>query len=104
MRQPVVTIGGRTAAVTIGGDAKTWTAAITLAEGDTEGLLPFTINAKEIGGRQLDPVSTLTSGAGVTFDKTAPTLESAELDTDTQITVSLSEVAKTASITKANAG
>lgn len=104
MREPTVTIAGRTATCTIGWDSKTWTCAITLAGGDSEWLLPFTIQGYELGWRPLYPVSTLTSGVGVTFDKTAPTLVSAERDSDIQITVSLSEVAKTASITKANAG
>ena len=104
MREPTVTIAGRAAVCTIGGDSKTWTAAITLVEGDTEGLLPFTIQAYELGGRLLTPVTALTSGSGVTFDKTLPTILSVERVTDTTVKVTLSELAKTASITKANAG
>lgn len=75
-----------------------------MLQADTEGVVPFTVQAYELGWRPLAPVSTLTSGVGVTYDKTGIVILSVALITDTTIEVTLSEVAKTASITKANAG
>jgi len=64
----------------------------------------FNIAFEDIGERAGVNVTAVTGGSGVTFDKTAPTMSSAVRDSNTQITVSLSELAIAASITKANAG
>lgn len=75
-----------------------------MVQGDANGVIPFTIDFTDIAGRAGTQVTALTGGSSVTYDKTAPTLDSAVRDSDTQVTVTLSELALEASITKANAG
>ena len=75
-----------------------------MQSGDTSGTVPFTIDFADNAGNAGTQVTAVTGGSGVTFDKTAPTLVSAAKDLVTQITVTLSELAAAASITKANAG
>lgn len=100
----VATIAGHSATVTEGVDDKNFTITYDMVSGDTEGAVAFTIDFEDIGGRAGTQVTALTSGSAVVFDKTAPTLESAVRDSDTQVTVTLSELAIEASITKANDG
>lgn len=75
-----------------------------MATGDTEGVVPFTIDFFDEGGNAGVQVTAVTSGASVTFDKTTPTLVSASRTDNTHVEVTLSELGLTASITKANAG
>lgn len=79
-----------------------YTATYTMVSWDTAWTVPFTIDFKDINWVAWTQVTSWTWT--VTFDKTAPTLASAIRTDDTTITVTLSELAKTASITKANAG
>ena len=71
-----------------------------MVQGDANGVIPFTIDFQDIAGRAGTQVTAVTGGSSVTYDKTAPTLDSAVRDSDTQITVTLSELALEASITK----
>ncbi|WP_100405646.1 S-layer homology domain-containing protein [Bacillus solitudinis] len=72
---PTVTIGGNAATVSDNedDDATTWRATYTMAEGDTEGTIAFTIDFADLVGNDGTEVTTVTSGVAVTFDKTAPT-------------------------------
>jgi hypothetical protein len=101
---PVVTIAGHTATTVAGVDALHWTATYTMAIGDTSGTVTFSIAFSDIYGNIGTPVTAVTGGSGVTFDKTAPTMLSAVKDLVTQITVTLSELALASTITKANDG
>ena len=44
-----------------------------MAEGDATGVVPFTIDFSDITGQPAVQVTAVTGGAGVTYDKTAPT-------------------------------
>lgn len=98
------TIGGNDATFVAGVDDKHFTFTYTMTEGDTEGTIAFTIDFYDVGWISGTQVTAVTSWSSVTYDETAPTLDSAVRDSDTQITVTLSELAIAASITKANAG
>ncbi len=100
----IATIAGNPATVTEGVDDKNFTLTYDMVQGDENGVIPFTIDFTDIAGRPGVQVTEVTSGGDVTYDKTAPTLDSAIRDSDTQVTVTLSELAIEASITKANAG
>jgi hypothetical protein len=104
LRTPIITIAGRAATVVPGTNLKSWTATQVMATGDTSGTVAFSIAFADIGGTSGVTVTALTGGSGVSFDKTAPTMLSAVRDTDTSITVTLSELALESTITKANAG
>lgn len=105
--KPVVTIAWQTiapASVIEWVDAAHWTTTYTMASWDIAWSVPFTINAVDIYGNVLAQVSATTDSSAVIFDKTVPTLVSLTRDSNTQITVTLSEFAKESTITKANAG
>jgi len=70
---PVVTILGQTATIHAGVNAQQWTATYVAQSGDTEGVVPFTINFTDIATNPGVQVITKTGGSDVTFDKTAPT-------------------------------
>lgn len=99
---PVVTISGGSAVVT--GSAKAWTATRTVAGGDTAGAIPFVLNFTDTSYNPAAQITAVTSGSAVVLDKVAPTLASAVRGSDTQVTVTISELAKASTITKANAG
>lgn len=67
LRTPVITIGGQAATVTQGADKKNWTAAYVMTEDDTEGVLPFTVDFQDIGGRAGTQVTATTDLSEVTF-------------------------------------
>lgn len=67
------TIAGHTATVTAGADAKNWTLSFVMTSGDTNGVVPFTIDFSDMSGNAGTQVVAVTGGASVTFDKTAPT-------------------------------
>lgn len=70
---PTVTIGGNTAAVS--GSDTSWSATYTMVEGDTEGVIAFTIDFADVAGNDGTTVAEVTDGGGsVTFDETAPVL------------------------------
>jgi len=69
---PTVTIAGNVAAVT-NPSGNNYTATYTMASGDAEGVVPFTIDFADAATNAGAQVTALTSGTGVTFDKTAPT-------------------------------
>jgi len=56
-----------------GSDAAHWTATYVMASGDTEGVVPFTINFTDIATNAGTEVTATIGGSSVTFDKTAPT-------------------------------
>lgn len=80
-----------------------YTAEYTMVSGDTSWQIPFTIDFKDINWVSWTQVTATTWLEIVTFDKTAPTLASATYWSSTQLTVTLSELAKDTTITKANA-
>lgn len=104
LRNVVAVIGGLTATVTEGADAEHFTAAVTIDSSVPTGAITFNIGFQDIGGRAGTNVTAVTGGSGVTVDKTAPTMSSASRTDNTHIEVTLSELATTGSITKANAG
>ncbi|SOC16591.1 cadherin domain-containing protein [Ureibacillus xyleni] len=70
---PTVLIAGKAATVTKKADAKNWQATYIMQTGDTEGVIPFTLDFKDISNNQAAQVTAVTSGTFVTFDKTEPT-------------------------------
>ncbi len=82
---PVVTIGaesGGDVTVTQGMDASHWTASATMTSGDSEGMIPFTINFTDVPGNIGTEVTAITFSKNVTFDKTPPTLTSVSLSSN----------------------
>jgi hypothetical protein len=104
LRAPVITIAGNLATVASTSDKKNWTGKYVMAAGDTAGSVTFSVAFQDIAGRPGVTVDETSDASSVTFDKTVPTMLSAVRGSDTEITVTLSELALTASITKANAG
>lgn len=104
IKAPVVTIDSLPAQVTRTVGDTGYTAIITAVTGNTQAALDFTVDFTDIVGNSGTQVTAVTSGSKVTFDKTAPTLSSILKDSVTQITVTLSELANAASITKSNTG
>jgi len=74
IQPPVVTIASRAATVT--GSGRNWSAVYALVNADTEGNIPFTITFRDSAGIAGTPVSAVTDGSNVIFDKTAPVLNS----------------------------
>lgn len=72
VRTPVVTIQGGVAGVT--GGPTSWVATRTLAAGDTEGAVTFTVNVTDEAGNAAAQATATTDASAVTFDKTAPVL------------------------------
>jgi len=66
------TIDGKTA--TASGSGTNWTLSRVTDGTETEGLLNFSINYSDLAGNAVTGANTLTSGTKVTFDKTAPGL------------------------------
>ncbi len=85
-------------------DGTVWTGSITVPSDATEGAVTFTVDFADIAGNDGTQVTAVTNGSSVTIDKTAPTLSSAVRGSDTEITVTLSELALASTITKATAG
>ena len=69
---PVVTIRGTAVGVVVSGGPVAWTATRTMLVGDTEGTVPFTINASDAAANAATQASAITTGANVVFDRTAP--------------------------------
>ncbi len=70
---PVATIAGRTAAVTaVSGN--TYTAAITLAAGDPEGAVVFSLSFSDPAGNVGAAVTVTTDASAVTYDRTPPVI------------------------------
>ena len=69
---PTVTIAGH--AITPTGGTTSWTAAYTLASGDTEGTVLFSIAFSDLAGNPGVFVTGTTDATSITFDKTVPTL------------------------------
>lgn len=74
VQTPVVSIAGSSAIVS--GGPSSWTATHTMAAGDVEGVVAFTINVNDTAGNAATQRTSITSGSNVTFDKTAPTVSS----------------------------
>ena len=81
---PSVNIAGHPAAVSPATtSAHSYTADYTYPPSDTtdiEGTVPFTISFTDAAGNVGTPVSTITSGSNVTYDRTPPTGYSAAID------------------------
>ncbi|WKZ27130.1 MAG: Ig-like domain-containing protein [Candidatus Paceibacterota bacterium] len=69
---PVVTVDGNAASVS--GGPTSWSATYTMASGDTEGVVTFTIDADDLVGNSATQKVTVDDASTVTFDETAPTL------------------------------
>ncbi len=76
---PVATIAGNAAVVSAGIDAQHWSAAYTMQVGDSEGVVPFTIDFSDIATNTGVQVTAVTNASSVTFDKTVPTLPVANI-------------------------
>ena len=75
LASPVVTIDGNVAdAVTQGADAQHWTATRLMQTGDTEGVVPFTIDFDDLAGNVGTQVTATTDASSVTFEETLPTI------------------------------
>jgi hypothetical protein len=74
VQTPSVTIAGRAATVsTLNTQTHTYKATVTMASGDTEGLVPFSINLVSAAGvPAAGPFTSTTDASSVTFDKTPP--------------------------------
>ncbi|QOY51863.1 Ig-like domain-containing protein [Candidatus Sulfurimonas baltica] len=84
------TIAGQSAAI-INTAGTTYTATYTMTSGQTEGAIAFSITAFDVALNDATPVSTITTGTSVTFDKTAPTIStSSPLHNATSVAVSVS--------------
>ncbi|MES2023148.1 MAG: peptidoglycan-binding domain-containing protein [Patescibacteria group bacterium] len=69
---PTVTIAGHSV-TPINTSGNTWSATYTMISGDTEGVVPFTIDATDLASNPTSTTST-TDASTVTFDKTAPSI------------------------------
>ncbi len=68
---PTATIAGHAVTVThVSGN--NYTATYTMASGDSQGAVAFTIDASDLAGNAMTEITAVTSGSAVTFDKTAP--------------------------------
>ena len=81
IKDVVVTIKGHavTASNTSG---NSWSASYTFTEDDVDGVVPFTVNFKDISGNVATQVSSVTSGGNVTFDGTKPAISSVSISTN----------------------
>lgn len=104
MENVVATLDGNAMTIVPGVDASHWTATYTMQTGDTEGALAFTLNFSDLTGNAATEITVVTGGSAVTFDETAPTLDSAVRTNDTTLVVTVSELLRVASITAANDG
>lgn len=74
IQSPTVAITGDSATIIPGVDAKNWTATYVMLEGDAEGVVAFSVEAKDLAGNTSGVISATTEPAtSVTFDKTPPT-------------------------------
>ncbi len=88
LQEPIVTIAGHAIPaidVVVGGTAATWTAVYTMVTGDTTGVVPFTVHAADVFGNAV-AATTLSSGVGVTFDKTVPVMAAVSVVSNNGIT------------------
>ncbi|MFA6006314.1 MAG: peptidoglycan-binding domain-containing protein [Candidatus Paceibacterota bacterium] len=69
---PTVLIASRSANIT--GSGTSWTASTTMISGDTQQVIQFSITPTDIVGNAASAVTAITSGSGVTFDKSTPTI------------------------------
>lgn len=78
--KPIVKIAGHTISSSdVTGSGTTWTAVYTMQSGDDEGLVPFTIDFKDVALNTGLDVSSVTDGSSVTFDRTSPTIPSSNI-------------------------
>ena len=86
------------------GTSETWAATYTMTDAydDNGGIgkdVPFIIDYVDLNGYTGDQVTTTSSGNGVTFDKTAPTVSSLTIATDNANDASLCKVSDEVTIT-----
>ncbi|MCW3005154.1 MAG: hypothetical protein JWQ20_4452, partial [Conexibacter sp.] len=72
---PSVTIAGNNATVTTSG-SNNWIANYTMTGADAAGTIPFAIACTDLAGNVSITVTTTTNSSSVTFDKTAPSVNS----------------------------
>ncbi|WP_102348305.1 DUF4347 domain-containing protein [Bacillus sp. Marseille-P3661] len=99
VQTPNITIAGKGATVTNGGDAKTWQATYTLQSGDPEGPIPFTMDLIDLVGNVGTQVTTVTSGSSVIFDKTIPTIQSVTMTSNNAHDPTIAKVGDTINLT-----
>ncbi|MFJ7951291.1 S-layer homology domain-containing protein [Lysinibacillus sp. NPDC096418] len=75
IQTPTVTIAGKAATVIQNGDEKTWQATYVIANGDSDGILGFTINFHDLVGNQATEVTGTTDGSSISLDGTKPTVQ-----------------------------
>ena len=107
---PTVTIGGSSATVT--GSSTSWLATRTMASGDSEGGVVFTVDFLDLTGNVGTQVTATTDASGITFDKTAPAMSAiaiasnnanyttlAKVDDSVKVTFTSSETIQTPTAT-----
>jgi gliding motility-associated-like protein len=77
---PSVTIAGN--AAILSGSGADYTATYTMANTDSEGVIPFSINFSDIAGNAGSAITSTTNSSSVTFDRTAPTLSTVILSSN----------------------
>jgi len=98
IQTPIVTIAGNSAAVTQGTEQTQWTATYTMTDSDSDGVVSFTIDYKDIAGNDGEQVTITTDDSSVTFDRTEPTIvplnpaqSAVGVNTDTSVIVVFTE-------------
>ena len=93
---PTATIDGHTATIT-NTSGNNYTATYAMVSGDATGAVTFAINASDLAGNAMTAVTAVTSGSGVTFDKTPPAL-TAVTETSSNATSTLAKVGDTVTV------
>ena len=75
IQSPTVTLANNNATISDAGDSdeRTWKATYIMQEGDSSGVVPFTLDFCDKAGNAATQVTAVTVGSSVTFDKIAPT-------------------------------
>ena len=94
---PTVTIGGSSATVT--GSGTSWSATRTMASGDSEGGVVFTIDFLDLTGNVGTQVTATTDASGITFDKTAPTMSAIAIASNNDYYTTLAKVDDSVKVT-----
>jgi len=79
---PSVNIAGHAVTATGTVPGTNFSATYTMVTGDTEGVIPFTINYSDTNGNSGAAVTAITSGSIVTFDKTIPAISTGTVATN----------------------
>ena len=84
IQTPTVTIAQGTA--TVSGSNAVWSAAIAMTNSDPDGAVAFTVDYLDLAGNAGTQVTSVSSGGNVTFDNTAPTINTAAIASNNTVT------------------